>query len=233
MMQTATETADISCELIPKPALYLFEARLPAALIARVNDYIDGLGARAQDYSGSLVGQIRRDPRSAQLSLDLRDKVPADLAGIMAEMGRQYIGAVGHRAAVTPIDMWSVHSYSGDYNPLHDHGGKTLLGLASILYLKVPRVIAEKPDIPHGGAPKLHMASGNCDGFTQLVWGATGMRDYSLLRPPTQQYVKPEEGKLLLFPNWLLHRVEPFFGDGERRTLSCNMDVIFDEPNWY
>jgi hypothetical protein len=219
-MQTATETAEISCELIPKPALYLFEARLPAALIARVNDYIDGLGARAQDYSGSLVGQIRRDPRSAQLSLDLRDKVPADLAGILAEMGRQYIGAVGHRAAVTPIDMWSVHSYSGDYNPLHDHGGKTLLGLASILYLKVPRVIAEKPDIPHGGV-------------TQLIWGATGMRDYSLLRPPTQQYVKPEEGKLLLFPNWLLHRVEPFFGEGERRTLSCNMDVIFDEPNWY
>jgi hypothetical protein len=164
-MQTATETADISCELIPKPALYLFEARLPAALIARVNDYIDGLGARAQDYSGSLVGQIRRDPRSAQLSLDLRDKVPADLAGIMAEMGRQYIGAVGHRAAVTPIDMWSVHSYAGDYNPLHDHGGKTFLGLSSILYLMVPPAIVQKEDVPHGGAPKLHMASGNCDGL--------------------------------------------------------------------
>ena len=71
------------------------------------------------------------------------------------------------------------------------------------------------------------------DGFTQLVWGATGMRDFSLLRPPTQQYIKPEVGKLLVFPNWLLHRVEPFFGEGERRTLSCNMDVAFDEPSWY
>jgi hypothetical protein len=53
------------------------------------------------------------------------------------------------------------------------------------------------------------------------------------LRPPTQQYIKPEVGKLVVFPNWLLHRVEPFFGDGERRTLSLNMDVRFNEPNWY
>jgi outer membrane receptor protein involved in Fe transport len=24
-----------------------------------------------------------------------------------------------------------------------------------------------------------------------------------------------------------------FYGEGERRTLSCNMDVVFDEPDWY
>jgi hypothetical protein len=99
--------------------------------------------------------------------------------------------------------------------------------------LKVPPIIAEKDAVAHGGAPKMNMASGNCDGFTQFVWGATGMRDFTLLRPPTQQYVKPEVGKLIVFPNWLLHRVEPFFGEGERRTLSCNMDVVFDEPSWY
>jgi hypothetical protein len=56
----------------------------------------------------------------------------------------------------------------------------------------------------------MNMASGNCDGFTQFVWGGRGMRDFSLLRPPAQQYVK-----LLVFPNWLLHRIEPFFGEGE------------------
>jgi hypothetical protein len=71
------------------------------------------------------------------------------------------------------------------------------------------------------------MARGNCDGFTQFVWGATGIRDFALLRPMTQQYVKPEVGKLPIFPNWLLHRVEPFYGEGERRSLSFNMDVEF------
>ena len=225
------EIADISCQLIPKPALYLMEAILPSDLIATVNSYIDDLRGSARDHSGMLVGQIRRDPRSAQLALNLADKVPSGLAAVVAEIGRQYIAAIGYSAVVNANDMWTVNE--GDYNPLHDHGGKTLLGLSSILYLKVPAVIAQKPAVLHGGAPKLHMASGNCDGFTQLVWGATGMRDFSLLRPPTQQYIKPEEGKLLVFPNWLLHRVEPFFGEGERRTLSCNMDVVFDEPDWY
>lgn len=225
--------ADISAQLIPKPALYLMEAWLPSDLIAKVNAYIDSVRHSTRDHSGMLVGQIRRDSRSAQLRLDLQDNMASQLANVITEIGRQYVAAIGYRAAVTPIDMWSVHSYAGDYNPLHDHGGKTFLGLSSILYLIVPPVIAEKQAVPHGGAPKLQKASGNCDGFTQLVWGATGMRDFSLLRPPSQQYIKPEEGKLLVFPNWLLHRVEPFFGEGERRTLSCNMDVVFDEPDWY
>lgn len=229
----ASETEDISCELIIKAALYLMETRLPIPLIDMVNAHIDGVRGSLADHSSSLVGQIRQDPRSAQLRLDLRQKVPSELAAIIGAIGEQYVTRQGYHAAVTPNDMWSVHSYEGDYNPLHDHGGNTPLGLSSILYLKVPPIIAEKAPVLHGGSPKLHMASGACDGFTQLVWGATGMRDFSLLRPPTQQYIKPEAGKLLIFPNWLLHRVEPFFGEGERRTLSCNMDVVFNEPNWY
>jgi hypothetical protein len=167
------------------------------------------------------------------LQLDLRHEASSALAAVIVEIGSQFVRQQGYHAVVTANDMWSIHSYQGDYNPLHDHGGNTPLGLSSVLYLMVPPIIAEKEAVLHGGSPKLSMTSGNCDGFTQFVWGATGMRDFSLLRPPTQQYVKPEVGKLLVFPNWLLHRVEPFFGEGERRTLSCNMDVVFDEPTWY
>jgi len=230
---TELETEEFSCELIVKPALCMMQARLPMRLVNRTNDYIDSVRDSAADQSKSLVGQIRQNPRSAQLGLDMRERFPCDLANEIAAIGGEYIKAQGFRAVVTPTVIWSVHSYHGDYNPLHDHGGKTPLGLSSILYLMVPPVIAAKDAVADGGAPKLNMASGNCDGFTQFVWGATGMRDFSLLRPPTQQYVKPEVGKLIIFPNWLLHRVEPFFGEGERRTLSCNMDVVFDQPDWY
>ena len=104
------------------------------------------------------------------------------------------------------------------------NGGNTPLGLSSILYLQVPPAIAEKEAIEYGLAPKLNLATGNCGGFTR---DATGIRDFALLRPMTSQYVKPEVGKLLIFPNWLLRRVEPFYGEGERRTLSCNMDIEF------
>jgi hypothetical protein len=228
-----SELEQVQCRVITKAALHLLEAHLPSDLVSKVNDHIDGVRDTANDHSGRLVGQIKRDARSAQLQLDLQQKMPAILADVIAKFADEYLRFQGLHAKITVIDMWSVHSYRGDYNPLHDHGSKTNLGLSCILYLKVPPDIAEKPPVEDGGAPNLKMASGNCDGFTQLVWGATGMRDFSLLRPATQQYIKPEVGKLIMFPNWLLHRVEPFFGDGERRTLSCNMDVELNRPDWY
>ncbi len=217
----------ITCRLITKPALHIMEGRLPADLVAKVNEHIDRVRETAADYSSALVGQIKQGRKSAQLQMDLSETMPAVLAGVIVQIATEYLREQGFHANVVPNDMWSVHSYEGDYNPLHDHGGNTALGLSSILYLKVPHAIAKKPDVEYGRAPALNMANGNCDGFTQFVWGATGIRDFALLRPPTQQYVKPEEGKLLVFPNWLLHRVEPFYGEGERRTLSCNMDVAF------
>src|SRR5207248_4179864 len=86
----------------------LMEARLPQDLIASVNAYIDGVRHSTRDHSGMLVGQIRRDRRSAQLGLDLHDKVPSQLGAVIAEIGRQYIVAIGYRGAVTAIDLWSV-----------------------------------------------------------------------------------------------------------------------------
>jgi len=78
---------DIDCELIVKPALFLMEVRLPLPLVNTVNDYIDSVRESAADHSKSLVGQIRRDPRSAQLELDLRQKTPLGLADVIAAVG--------------------------------------------------------------------------------------------------------------------------------------------------
>ena len=46
--------------------------------------------------------------------------------------------------------------------------------------------------------------------------------------PPKEiAYSVPEEGKFLIFPSWLNHSVAPFYGPGERRTLSANFRVPF------
>jgi hypothetical protein len=222
---------EITCKIITKPALHIIEARLPLDLIDHVNAYIDTVRDRAENYAGELVGQIKRNPRSAQLKLNLADQVPAMLARVIAQVGRQYVGIFGLPAEVIPNDMWTIHSYEGDYNPMHDHGANSSVGLSSIVYLMVPPVIAAKPDVESGSTPDLMHSSGACDGFTQFIWGTHGVTDQGLLRLPTQQFIKPEVGKLMVFPNWLLHSVQPFFGEGERRTLSCNMDVFVDQPD--
>jgi hypothetical protein len=98
------------------------------------------------------------------------------------------------------------------------------MGLSCILYLKVPPQI-EKLGNPAEHFEGLNESSGAVDGFTYLTWGVNGMRDINILRPITEEYVKPEVGTMLMFPAWLRHGVMPFFGEGERRTFSCNMNV--------
>lgn len=34
-------------------------------------------------------------------------------------------------------ELWSVHSYEGDYNPIHDHGTKTIMGISCTTWTKV------------------------------------------------------------------------------------------------
>src|SRR5262245_4917092 len=99
------------------------EARLPLGLVNMINRFIDRMRGSAHDHSPALFGQIKQHPRSAQLKLDLRQQEPAGLAAVIVEIAGQYVAQQGYRALVKANDMWSVHSYAGDYNPLHDHGG--------------------------------------------------------------------------------------------------------------
>ena len=46
------------------------------------------------------------------------------------------------------------------------------------------------------------------------------------MRGQTEDYVKPITGVMLGFPNWLKHQVLPFFGEGERRSMAMNWNVI-------
>jgi len=48
-----------------------------------------------------------------------------------------------------------------------------------------------------------------------------------------EEYFKPKVGSLLIFPNWLKHAVMPFYGEGERRTLAANANIVSpDMFNW-
>ena len=47
------------------------------------------------------------------------------------------------------------------------------------------------------------------------------------------QTVKPEIGNIYLFPNYLMHSVNPFYGEGERRSLSFNAYIDSEIFNVY
>ena len=95
-------------------------------------------------------------------------------SGVLQRLAREFVDrSIGIECETSMESMWTVHSYNGDYNPVHDHGTRTPMGVSLIYYLKVPRCIERlgNPAEEFGG---LNESSGNVDGFTYLTWGSNG-----------------------------------------------------------
>ena len=229
------EKPGIKAAMRTKLAVHMMKVEIPEEVIDELNDHIDNVNIPANDdYSDGLVGQINRDKKSAQLSFPLLDGgVGEEFKKIIDQCCKTYMQqGYGQDVTADAFEAWTVHSYAGDYNPLHDHGCRTEAGLSMILYLKVPECIQKQPDPSElGGGVDINHASGVVDGYTYFNWGQNVMRDVVALRPVTEEYVKPEKGTLIIFPNWLRHSVNPFFGEGERRTFSANVN-LFNNQNF-
>ena len=219
------------------PAITFLEGKLPKVMLDELNAHIDEHREKMADYSGNLVGQIKQTEKSQQLSLDRSNPTVQGLINLLGSAGRAFLKSYAGQIPMAggasafdkaPIDcfsMWTVHSYEGDYNPLHDHDvsyDQKCMAFSIILYCLVPPQIAKL-----GDSTKLHSNGGATDGCTYFNWGTNTGADHLVLKPKTDRYVVPEEGKFLIFPSWLNHSVAPFYGKGERRTLSANFRVPF------
>ena len=224
----AQEKQGMQIAMRPKLAVNVMRVQFPLEVIEEINDHIDDtIIPNDVDFSSGLVGQIRQSERSKQLHFPHEgDEYGEQLNTVLLKLAHEYMDrTVGLPCEIDTQSMWTVHSYEGDYNPVHDHGTRTQMGLSCIMYLKVPPQISalDNPSEQFGG---LNESSGAVDGFTYLTWGTNGVRDINMLRPITEEYVKPEVGTMLMFPAWLRHGVNPFFGEGERRTMSANINVL-------
>ena len=209
-----------------KMALHMLRVELPLEVVDEINSHIEEELDGAVDLSDKLVGQINRNEKSAQIEFDLNDEVGKLVKGQIDKAGKSYVNnGFGRDVTADAFEAWTVHSYAGDYNPLHSHGVRTSAGLSCILYLKVPEQIENIADPSEEGI-SLNQSSGNVDGFTYFTWGDGDNQDVNRFKPVTEEYVKPEVGTMLIFPNWLRHAVMPFYGDGERRTFSANMNIF-------
>ena len=205
----------------PLLALNIMRIELPDEIIGELNEHIDeSIIPNSESFAPGLVGQLKNDAKSAQLDFPFDTEVGKQLQTVFNQIGTTYLKHLGRDATAEVTQCWTNHAYAGDYNPFHDHGVKTIAGLSGFLWLKVPQCIQDTPDVP-----SINNASGGVDGWTHLCWGTNTMRDLMQLRPQTEDYVKPIEGVMLVFPQWLKHQVMPFFGEGERRSIAMNWNV--------
>ena len=211
------------------PAVYVLETQMPQDMIDSVNDYMDEYkhDKNKQSLANTLVGQI---DKGEQLLLDHNDKRMVDYNNFICGLGVEYINhfSVSGNSLKGPKQVqidetWSVHSYDGDYNPIHDHGTKTLMGISTTAWTKVPPQIGAKATA-NSPTYSLYNKSGHSDGCIAFQYGQVSVIDSDRLKPAQSFVMTPEVGKLLLFPSWLQHMVYPFKGEGERRTIASNLN---------
>ena len=116
---------------------------------------------------------------------------------------------------------WVVSQKEDDYLPVHAHSeiidGYQNSKISAVLYLKVPNQMERKPD-----ETSIKMGK---DG--QIAF--TGMGDADPFQTTSLYNIQPEIGWFYIFPSTLNHQVYPFKGEGERRGISFNIDVISKE----
>ena len=210
----------------------MMEHQMSTDTIQTLNTYLDKelQNPDRKSLGGDLVGQIHQ---GEQLSMDFECEQLRNFRAMVENLGVAYLrhfveqtGTMIRTKQVVTDKLWSVHSYEGDYNPIHDHLTASPMGISFTTWTKVPEQIGKTADGKEIEEYSLYNSSGVIDGYINFTYGLNQTSDPERLRPSQSRYVKPEEGKLLLFPSWMQHVVYPFFGSGERRTVAGNMNCF-------
>ena len=133
-------------------------------------------------------------------------------------------------------DIWSVHSFENDYNPIHAHNVKTGYGLATVTYTKIPESMQEyRPEDEerynqYGLFTDDPGKSLITDGYIALQAGPQkNLQQLRNFETTQQMIVRPEVGLMVMFPIWMNHCVYPFRGEGERRSVASNLVITLKE----
>ncbi|MBE0616157.1 MAG: hypothetical protein IH604_21010 [Burkholderiales bacterium] len=179
--------------------------RAPVALVDGLNSYADGLIAAA--------GAGNRGPGEITLPEDfVRAGGEDSLASSTARWMAQYLETADDRAIgkVRFESFWMVRHFAGTFSPAHFHSGD----VSGVLYLKVPDQIENEREEEQQSYINARRA-----GYITFLIGGKQRYSKSVIS------FKPRVGDFYIFPGWLLHAVEPFLGEGERRAMSFNAFV--------
>ena len=120
------------------PSVFVMETEMPISMVNDLNDYLDEYkeDENKKSLADTLVGQISQ---GEQLLMDNDDPRVKEYSDFICSLGADYVNfffkqtgnVLKNSKSVSIDETWSVHSYEGDYNPIHDHGTKTLMGIST------------------------------------------------------------------------------------------------------
>jgi len=157
------------------------------------------------DYSSKLASQIKNE-------LKISDKfVKQNLEKELKICVKKFLfnENIKNIKEIKILNLWVVRQFKGEYNPIHYHEGD----LSGVGYLKLPKGMTNNKLVKN---KKL-----KTNGTIDFINGQKGFLSKSI------HNVVPKIREMLIFPNYLMHTAYPFNIDGERRSFSFNVKIIF------
>jgi len=157
------------------------------------------------DYSSELASQIKNEIKISNnfikkyLLKELRKNIKIFLAKEKVKNIKE----------IRVLNLWVVRQFKGEYNPIHYHEGD----LSGVGYLTLPKNMTKNILIKN----KKIITNGTVD----FINGQKAFLSNSIYN------LVPKTGDLIIFPNYLMHTAYPFNINGERRSFSFNVKIIF------
>ena len=157
------------------------------------------------DYSSKLASQIKNEIKISNnfIQKNLKKEITKKIKLFLLNEKIKNI------KDIKILNLWVVRQFRGEYNPIHYHEGD----LSGVGYLKLPKNMTRNTHVKN----KKIKTNGTID----FINGQKSFLSSSIYN------VIPKVRDLLIFPNYLMHTAYPFNINGERRSFSFNVKLIY------
>jgi uncharacterized protein (TIGR02466 family) len=184
----------------------LGKGKLSKKIIVSLNNYVEKSHiSKKNDYSSKLASQIKNEIKISNsfIKKNLSKELIINIKNYLKKSNVKKI------KEVKIINLWVVKQFKNEYNPIHYHDGQ----LSGVGYLQIPKNMNKNKLVKN----KKIKTNGTID----FINGQKNFLSKSIYN------LNPKLGDLLIFPNYLMHTAYPFNVDGERRSFSFNVKILF------
>ena len=184
------------------------KTRISNNFIKKINNEFDlKIKNKNSDYSSKLASQIRNEIKlnSNFIKKNLAKEIIIDAKKFLKNEKIKNI------KEIRILNLWVVRQFKGEYNPVHYHEGD----LSGVGYLKLPKNMTTNKGVKN----KKIRTNGTID----FINGQKNFLSKSIYN------VIPKIGDMYIFPNYLMHTAYPFNIEGERRSFSFNLKIVYQK----
>ena len=182
------------------------KTKISKRFFEKLNEEFDSKSSSKKiDYSSKLASQIKNEIKISNnfIKKNLEKEIKTNIRKFLLKEKIKDI------KDIKILNLWVVSQFKGEYNPIHYHEGD----LSGVGYLKLPKGMTNNKMVKN---KKL-----KTNGTIDFINGQRGFLSKSIYN------VLPKVKDLLIFPNYLMHTAYPFNIEGERRSFSFNVKIIY------